>query len=92
MGIRCFCIVFSMDTLGSLFAGRRMPEEPPEIAAIKAYVKNAFDRDVSVAVRDGGLVVMAANASLANALRLRLHDLRRLAGEKPVTIRIGRAA
>lgn len=81
-----------MDSLGSVFAGRHAPQEPPEIRAVKAYVRNTFDRDVPVALRDGGLVIMAANASLANALRLRLHELRELTGGKPVTIRIGRSA
>lgn len=92
----CFgCCAYSggMDSLQNLLAGRT-PQEPPAVRAIKAYVRTAFDRDVQVMMHDDGAIsILAANAALANAIRLRLHAIRQLVGDDVrLSVRIGRAA
>lgn len=78
-----------MDALSDILHGKDF-EEPPEMAAIKKYVKDEFKLDIGVQVRDRDIVVMVPNAALANTLRLRGPELkRRCQLTKRVTFRIG---
>lgn len=51
-------------------------DEPPEMAAIKSFVRETFDEDCEVLVRERDIVVTVRNSSLANALRLKVTELR----------------
>jgi len=61
-----------MDNLADLLA-RRAPQEPPEIRAIKDYVKQHFNETVGVLVRERDVVVMVRSSALAGALRVHAH-------------------
>ncbi len=79
-----------MDSLHDLL-GRKDFDEPPEVAAIKKYVREQFDEAVAVTVREREIIIAAPNAALANTLRLRVLALRRITGEnKRLVFRIGK--
>jgi hypothetical protein len=64
-------------------------DEPPEIQVIKDFVLANFGATVSVIVRPSNIVISVRNASLAGALRLRLHELQALCQtDKKLVIRI----
>ena len=66
------------NSLGDILA-RKDFDEPPEMLAIKQFVQQEFQQDVEVLVREKDIVVTAAGASLANALRLKVTELRKAA-------------
>lgn len=60
-----------MEQIGDLL-GRYKSQEPPEITAIKRYIRDEFGAEASsVAVRDNQLVVTVTSGALAATLRLR---------------------
>ena len=68
----------------------RGSNEPPEIKAIKAYVKKQFDADVSVGVQKNQITISAPNSALAATLQLNKPDILKLTGGgKRLVIRIG---
>lgn len=78
-----------MDSLQDLL-GRYSPKEPDEIAAVKRYVLDEFGAESSVGLHGETLVITVASASLANALRLRLPALQKIAKtKKKILFRIG---
>lgn len=79
-----------MDSLHDIL-GRKDFDEPPEVSAIKKYVRDQFDESVAVTVREREIIIAAPNAALANTLRLRVVALRKVTGEKKRLIfRIGK--
>lgn len=78
-----------MDSLSDILH-RKDFDQPPEMAAIKKYVKDEFKLDVSVQVRERDILIMVPNAALANTLRLRGPEIkRRCQLTKRLTFRIG---
>jgi hypothetical protein len=78
-----------MDSLNSIL-GRKDFDEPPEMTAIKKYVKDEFQAEVGVQVRERDIIISVPNAALANTLRLRGPDIKRRCGiDKRLTFRIG---
>ena len=70
--------------------GRYSPKEPDEIAAVKRYIFDEFGEQSSVGLHGETLVITVHSASLANALRLRLPALQKLAKtKKKIMFRIG---
>ena len=63
-----------MGNIGDILRSRPYVE-PPEIAAIKAYVFDHFHVEVSVQVRPDVIVIKAPGASLASTLRLNSREL-----------------
>jgi len=79
-----------MDSLQQLLGDRGVPAEPPEIQLIKSYVRDEFQATVDVMVRERDIVIAVTNASLANTLRLRGPQLKKLCRtDKRLTFRIG---
>jgi hypothetical protein len=66
-----------MDNLADLLA-KRLPQEPPEIQAIKRYVQEHFREAVGVMVRGRDVVITVRSSALAGALRMRAVDLDKL--------------
>lgn len=63
---------------------------PPEVEAIKTYVRRHYDADVTVTVQQRGFVVSARSAGLISTLRLNMSKLQQAAStDKPITFRIG---
>lgn len=78
-----------MDSLNAIL-GKRDFDVPPEVTAIKDYVRRHFDTEVSVQVRDNSIVVYAPSSSLIGTLRLQLPKLQKASGtDKRITLRIG---
>lgn len=78
-----------MDNLGDLIA-KRAPKEPPEIAAIKQYIKATLNSSSKVSFQGEAIVVTVTSASLANTLRYHASKLKAAAGtEKQLIFRIG---
>jgi hypothetical protein len=78
-----------MDSLQELL-GRYSPKEPDEIGAVKRYIFEQFGVESSVGLHGETLVITVQSASLANALRLRLPALQKLAKtKKKIMFRIG---
>ena len=57
---------------------RRDDTEPPEIAAIKAFVLHRFKSDASVAVRKNRIIISVRSAALAGSLRMQMYELQKL--------------
>jgi hypothetical protein len=70
-----------MDSLSDLLA-KRMPEEPPEIRAIKDYVLANFKESVGVLVRERDIVITVRSSALAGTLRMRAYDMTQLLDDK----------
>lgn len=63
---------------------------PPEVEAIKTYVRRHYDAEVTVTVQQRGFVVSARSAGLISTLRLNMSKLQQAAStDKPITFRIG---
>jgi len=78
-----------MDNLESILS-RRDFDEPPEIRAIKGYVRRYYDADVQVTMQPHTIVVAARSAALIGSLRLNLPKLQEAAGtDKRLILRIG---
>jgi hypothetical protein len=68
-----------MDSMGDILA-RKEFDEPDEVKLIKQFVRDNYNESVSISVSKDGFVVYVDSASLANALHLRLPDLRKIIG------------
>lgn len=79
-----------MDSLNDIL-GRKDFDEPPEVLAIKKYVREQFDESVAVTIREREIIIAAPNAALASTLRMRVLQLQKLTGEKKrFVFRIGK--
>jgi hypothetical protein len=67
-----------MEQISDLLAGR-MPQEPPEITAIKHYISEQFHVTAQVAIQNETIIIAVTSASLANTLRLRLPQIQEIA-------------
>lgn len=78
-----------MDSLFNILSHKDF-DEPPEVAAVKKFVRNNLDSEVTVQLREQDLVIVCSSGSQANALRLRVPELkRRCQIDKRIVIRIG---
>lgn len=76
------------DSLADLLA-RKDFDEPPEMQAIKRFVRERFDSDAEVLVRERDIIITTDSAALANTLRLKQSELRKAAGtDKRLVFRI----
>lgn len=78
-----------MDSVGDVLS-KYHAQGPDEIAAIKHYIHDTFQAESNVAIHNNTLIITVYSASLANALRLRIVDLKNtVATDKRITFRIG---
>lgn len=62
---------------------------PPEVAAIKKYIRDEFKQEVEVMIRERDIVIAGRGAAFINTLRLRTPALKRAANTtKRLTFRI----
>lgn len=82
-----------MDNIADLLANR-IPNEPPEIRAIKDYVQQHFNQPANVMVREHDVVITVRSSALAGALRMRTPDLIQLLGSnsKQLVFRVGQVS
>lgn len=82
-----------MDNIADLLANR-VPNEPPEIRAIKDYVQQHFRQPVHVMIRERDVVITVRSSALAGALRMRTLDLTQLLGStgKQLVFRVGQVS
>ena len=66
-----------MDSLQDLLKNKDN-QEPPEIVVIKSFLKDEFNATCLVVMRTNQIVIRVASASLAGALRMRIHELQKL--------------
>jgi len=79
-----------MEDLSNILS-RKDFDVPPEVRAIKAYVRRYYDADVSVTVQTHAIVVSARSAALIGSLRLNLPKLEEAAAsDKRIILRIGK--
>lgn len=65
-------------------------ETPPEVEAIKTFVRKTFSSDVGVVLQAHSITITTPSASLAGSLRPMLHKLKKELGtDKKIFIRIG---
>jgi hypothetical protein len=77
-----------MDSLFDIL-GKKDFDEPPEMTSIKQYVRDKFDQNVGVQIRERDIVIIVPSAALANTLRLCGPDIkRRCQLNKRLTFRI----
>lgn len=77
-----------MDSLNDILE-RKDYETPPEVVAIKQFVKRQFDCEVSVQIRADVIIIAVGSASLAASLRLQTVALKKAAAtDKKLAIRI----
>jgi len=78
-----------MDNLGDLLR-RRDLDEPPEVRAIKEYVRRYYKADVRVTMQPHSIVIAGRSAALIGSLRLNLPKLQDAAGtDKRLLLRVG---
>jgi hypothetical protein len=77
-----------MDSLYDLLAGKDF-DQPPEIEAIKQYVREHYAKEVGVALRDKDIVVSVPGASLASRLRFDMPKIKEaVKTDKKIVLRI----
>lgn len=65
-------------------------DEPPEIKAIKSYIKDTFQSNVAVAINNNQIAINVQSSALAGMLRMHILDLQKAAKtDKKLVIRIG---
>ncbi len=70
--------------------GHKDFDAPPEVEAIKTFVRKNFSSDVGVTIQAHSITIITHSASLAGALRPLLHKLKKeLDTDKRLFIRIG---
>lgn len=76
------------DSLADLLAQKNFGE-PVEVEVIKNFVHENFRSNCNVTINQRQIIINVAGASLAGALRMRLHELQALCQtEKRLIIRI----
>lgn len=76
------------DSLGDIL-GRERFVEPPEVGVIKSFLKENFESGCRITVQPRQIIISVQGASLAGALRMRLHELQTLCQtQKRLIIRI----
>lgn len=77
------------DSIGDLL-GRKRVQEPPEIRAIKDFVRDAFQSECSVILRPNQIIISVQGAALAATLRMHITELQAVVASKlRIVIRIG---
>jgi hypothetical protein len=77
------------DSLFSILKNRNL-DEPPEIRAIKDYVRRYYEVDVRVTMQPHAIIVADRSAALIGSLRLNMPKLQAAAQtEKRILLRIG---
>lgn len=77
------------ESIQDLLANKNF-DEPSEIKTIKEFVSKNYDQTAKVSINQTSIIINVPSASLAGALRLRLHELQRLCDtDKKLVIRIG---
>jgi hypothetical protein len=77
-----------MDSLYDLLAGKDF-DTPPEVLAIKDYVRKHYQTEVEVQLRDRDILVKVPGASLASRLRFDMPKIQKLAAtDKRIVLRI----
>jgi hypothetical protein len=65
-----------MDSLFNILK-RKDFDEPPEIASIKKFVKDEYDVEVGVQVREKDIIITVPSSALAGTLRMRGPEMKR---------------
>jgi len=79
-----------MDGLGDILS-RKDFDVPPEVRAIKDYVRRYYNADVNVTIQPHAIVISARSAALIGSLRLNLPKLQAAANtDKRLMLRIGK--
>lgn len=80
---------YSMDGLNDILR-RKDFDEPPEIRAIKEYVRRYYDAEVNVSVQQHAILVRSRSAALIGSLRMNLPKLQEAAAtDKRIMFRVG---
>lgn len=78
-----------MDSLFNILSQKDF-DEPPEMASIKKYIRDEFNVEVGVQIRDRDIIIKVPNAALASTLRLRGPEIkRRCQLDKRLSFQIG---
>jgi hypothetical protein len=78
-----------MDGLGDILR-RRDLDEPPEVRAIKEYVRRYYESEVKVTMQQHAIVVSGRSAALIGSLRINLPKLQAASGtDKRILLRVG---
>jgi len=78
-----------MDSLFNILSKKDF-DEPSEMASIKKYVKDEFDIEVGVQIRDKDIIIKVPSAAMAGTLRMRGPEIkRRCQLDKRLTFQIG---
>ncbi len=78
-----------MDGIADILS-RKDFDIPPEVRAIKEYVRRHYDAEVAVTTLPRGLVVSAKSSGLIATLRLNVRKLQEAANtDKRISFRIG---
>jgi hypothetical protein len=78
-----------MDSIYNILSKRGF-DEPPEIARIKAYVREHYKSNVGVQVRERDILLIVPSAALANTLRFKMRDMQKVCElDKKLSFRIG---
>lgn len=79
-----------MDGLGDILS-RKDFDMPPEVRAIKDYIRRHYDAEVNVTVQAHAIIIAGRSAALIGTLRMNLPKLQAASGtDKRLVLRIGK--
>lgn len=67
-----------MSNIGDILAKKNLPNEPTDFGVIRQFIRDNFDSEVKLQVRDQGIVISVPGSALAASLRFRLPELENL--------------
>lgn len=78
-----------MDSIDNILRSKNT-SEPPQVSALKRYVKDNHDTDISVRVSSKAYVITVPNAALAHKMRVETREITHQCKlEKRLVIHIG---
>ena len=84
-----YLILIVMDNMAELL-GRKGPQEPKQIAALKQYAKDKYDIAITVRVTKKYYQIKVPNGALAHRVRVDTVDIMDVCElDKPLVIQIG---
>ena len=79
-----------MDSLANLMKDRK-PQEPPQLKALRDYVKNNHNSEIKTSISQFGYTIIVPNAPLASTLQMEVPKIKVSCNlDKKLFIRIGR--
>jgi hypothetical protein len=78
-----------MDDISKILSNKTV-KAPKEIDLLKKFIKNKYDEDIKVTVKNNAFLIEVSKSALANAIRYDFSEIRKKITDKKIIIRTTR--